>query len=349
VQHWKEGGHDQLCKKIKKAGGHEQYHADKKYKEAVAEAVEKCADDTKGQTCFICTQALHWKTKEGLVRGCACRGTAGFAHVSCLAEQAKILYDEGEENNLGPKVLTERLKRWSTCSLCEQKYHGVVACALGWACWKMYVGRQETDEARRNAMGMLANGLSAASYNECALEVYEANLATLGRLGLLASQHAAITKTNMCTVYSKLGRDEEALALEQTIYSDTLASRGNIHDARTLILALNLSASMLNVAASKLEVNRYREAQSFMSDIIPISRRVLGPEGDTTLKLRGLHAKALFEAAGSRADVCQAVTELEEIGRTARRRYGVSHPQTGLIQRTLDRAKAKLALLDAGA
>jgi hypothetical protein len=26
------------------------------------------------------------------VRGCACRGTAGFAHVSCLAEQAKILF-----------------------------------------------------------------------------------------------------------------------------------------------------------------------------------------------------------------------------------------------------------------
>ena len=28
------------------------------------------------QTCYICTQALHWKTKEGLVRMCACRGTA---------------------------------------------------------------------------------------------------------------------------------------------------------------------------------------------------------------------------------------------------------------------------------
>ena len=62
---------------------------------------EECADDTKGQTCYICTQALHWKTKEGLVRGCACRGTAGFAHVSCLAEQAKILVAEVEANNLG--------------------------------------------------------------------------------------------------------------------------------------------------------------------------------------------------------------------------------------------------------
>ena len=28
------------------------------------------------------------------MRGCSCRGTAGFAHVSCLAEQAKILVAE---------------------------------------------------------------------------------------------------------------------------------------------------------------------------------------------------------------------------------------------------------------
>ena len=89
--HWEEGGHDKLCRKIRKGGGAEQYHAETKYTEAVVVAVQKCAEDTNGQTCYICTQALHWKTKEGLVRGCACRGTAGFAHVSCLAEQAKIL------------------------------------------------------------------------------------------------------------------------------------------------------------------------------------------------------------------------------------------------------------------
>ena len=75
------------------------------------------------------------------MRGCSCRGTAGFAHVSCLAEQAKILVAEAEANNLGIKAFNERWERWDTCSLCEQRYHGVVMCALGWACWKTYVGR----------------------------------------------------------------------------------------------------------------------------------------------------------------------------------------------------------------
>ena len=40
--HWRRG-HKQMCKKIHRGGNAEQYHADKKYKEAVAVAVEKCA------------------------------------------------------------------------------------------------------------------------------------------------------------------------------------------------------------------------------------------------------------------------------------------------------------------
>ncbi|CAH0370623.1 unnamed protein product [Pelagomonas calceolata] len=181
--HWRRG-HKQICKRIHRGGNAEKYHADKKYKEAVAVAVEACADDTKGQTCFICTQALHWKTKEGLVRGCSCRGTAGFAHVSCLAEQAKILFAEAEENNLGVEAANTRWRRWDTCSLCEQDYHGVVCCALGWACWKTYVGRQETDrELLSLAMSVLGNGLLEARRLEEALSVQEAELSLKRRFG----------------------------------------------------------------------------------------------------------------------------------------------------------------------
>ena len=151
-QHWEEGGHDKLCRQIKKAGGAEQFHANQKYAEAVAVAVEKCVDDTKGQKCYICLEAVHPRTGEGLVRGCACgdrdgvaSGSTGIAHVSCLAEEAKTLLAEAEENNLDGKALDERWRRWDNCQLCEQRYHSVVACALGWACWKTYVGRPETD------------------------------------------------------------------------------------------------------------------------------------------------------------------------------------------------------------
>ena len=126
----------------------------------------RCKQDTKGQTCYICTQAVHWKTKEGLVRMCACRGTAGFAHVSCLAEQAKILVAEAEEKNWSADAFAARWEGWYTCGLCKQRHHGVVLCALGWACWKTYLGRSEEAWNRGAAMNVLGTSLAAADHNE---------------------------------------------------------------------------------------------------------------------------------------------------------------------------------------
>ena len=108
VQHWKEGGHDKLCKMIKKAGGAEQYNANKKYAEAVAVAARNAPRTRRARRASSARRPCIGRRRRGLVRGCACRGTAGFAHVSCLAEQAKILVAEGEENNLDLKVKDER-------------------------------------------------------------------------------------------------------------------------------------------------------------------------------------------------------------------------------------------------
>jgi len=191
--HWK--GHKAICQEVKRGGGAERYHADKRYAKAVAVAVKECAADTKGQTCYICTEALHWKTKEGVVRGCACRGTSGFAHVSCLAEQAKILCAEAKDNNLdmGP-----RWERWHTCRLCEQYYHGVVRCALGWACWKTYVGQTEDDRIQNNAMTQLGSGLSVANHHADAMTVEEAIF--------VYEEHVLAAQNNLASTYQQLGR-----------------------------------------------------------------------------------------------------------------------------------------------
>jgi hypothetical protein len=256
-----------MCKKIHRGGNAEQYNADKKYKEAVAVAVEACAADTKGQTCYICTQALHWKTKEGLVRGCACRGTAGFAHVSCLAEQAKILVAEVRENNLGTKAFNARWKRWFSCSLCEQEYHGVVYCALGWACWKTYVGRPEADNARLNAMRQLGNGLSEADQDEDALLVREAELSWLRRLGASEGDILA-TQSNLALTYEIVGRLELGLQMKRDVYSGRLKLNGE--ESERTLRAANNYASSLGL------LQRFEEAKSLMRKSIPIARRVLG-------------------------------------------------------------------------
>ena len=338
VQHWKDGGHDTICKKIKKAGGAEQYNANKKYAEAVTIAAEKCADDTKGQTCYICTQALHLKTKEGLVRGCACRGTAGFAHVSCLAEQAKILLAEAEENNLDDEVLDERLRRWSWCGLCEQAYHGVVSCALGWACWKTYVGRPETDSARRVAMTLLGNVLQIAGHHEESLSVREAELAMMRRPGG-SEESILVAQENLAVTYSMLGRDEEALQMQRDVYAGRVRLNGEEHGA-TL-------GSALNYASSSIDLKRFEEAKSLLRKIMPVARRVLGESNETALRMRWVYANSLCNAAATLDDLREAVTTLEDTERTARRVLGGAHPTTAGIEKSLRNSRKVLRAREA--
>ena len=329
-QHW-EQGHDKLCKQIRKGGGAEQYHADQKYKESVVLAVEECAEDTKGQTCYICTQALHWKTKEGLVRGCACRGTAGFAHVSCLAEQAKILYAEAKENHSDDT----QWHRWHHCSLCEQHYHGVVKCALGWACWKTYVGRPEADAIRLSAMFLLGTGLADAKHYEDALSVDETKVALMRRLG--ASEYdILIAQGNLAGSYGTLGRLEEALRIQRDVYYGHVKLNGEGH--------LESLGAANNYATTLIRLNRYQEVKSVLRKTMPVARRVLTESHELTLRMGRLYARALFEDPSATLDhLREAVATLEEIERTARRVMGGAHPLTGGTERELRYAQTVLA------
>ncbi len=333
VQHWTEGGHDTLCKKIKKTGGAEQFHANQKYAEAVAVAAEACAEDTKGQTCYICTQALHWKTKEGLVRGCSCRGTAGFAHVSCLAEQAKILFAEAEENNLDWEVKNPRWARWFTCSLCEQQYHGVVRCALSWACWKTYLGRPETDDLLLMAMNQLGNGLSDADRHEDAIHVKEVELAMRRRIGASEETILAV-QANIAITYEDLGRPE-ALQMKRDVYHGYLKLHGEAH-AHTLQAVTNYSATLITL-------QRYKEAKSLLRKTVLVARSVLGEGDEVGLGMRANYALALANDPGVTIDdLREAVTTLEEIEPTARRVLGGAHPIAMGIEVQLQNARVAL-------
>ena len=335
--HWRRG-HKQICKKIHRGGNAEQYNADTKFKEAVAEAVEECADDTKGQKCYICLEAVHPRTGEGLVRRCTCGDRDGVsspelsvAHVSCLAEQAKILVAEGEENNVDPNASNERWARWYTCSLCEQQYHGVVACALGWACWKTYLGRPDESWTRLSAMAQLGNGLEAAKHLEEALSVREAGLSMQRRIGVSEISMLG-TQSNLAGTYFDIGRIDDAIRMRQEVYFGYVRLLGVQH-ASTLTSANNYAASLLGV-------QRFEESKALILKTLPVSRRVLGEGHDLTLKMRWLYASALFtDDNATPNDVCEAVTTLEDAARIARRVLGGPHPTTAHIERALQMSR----------
>ena len=268
------------------------------------------------------------------MRGCSCRGTAGFVHVSCLAEQAKILFAEVEGTNLDEKAFNERWARWYKCSMCEQNYHGVVACALGWACWKSYAGRPERDGTRWNAMTQLGNALSAGNHHEDALSVREAELAMGRRVGA-PEENMLVVQTNLASSYSQLGRLEEALQMDRDIYCRSVKLHGVEH-FETLREAYNY-ASILN------ELKRFEVSKALLRKMIPVARRVLGDNDRLTLKMRWTYAMALYKAESATLDdIRAAVTTLEDAERTARRVFGGAHPNTMGIEGSLRDARAAL-------
>ena len=268
------------------------------------------------------------------MRGCSCRGTAGVAHVSCLVEQAKILCAEAEENNLGNEVENERFGRWHTCSLCERRYHGVVQCALGWACWKTYVGRPETDRLQKSAMSVLGNGLLASEHYDDAVSVYESQLSMQRRLGSSAYS-ILITQSNLASTYGTLGRLVEASRIQRDVYSGHVKLNGEEH-----IETLGVGS---NYASSLVVLKRFEEAKAVLRKVMPVARRVLGESHEVTLKTRYFSALALFNADGATLDDrLEAATTLEDTERTARRVFGGAHPLTMGIENTLREARAAL-------
>ena len=305
----------------------EQDRADTKYREASAAAVAKCADDTKGQTCFICMEGIHPETNEGLVRGCSCRGAAGFAHLSCLARQAQVAVERADTG----------WDRWQTCGLCEQDYHGVVACALGWACWKTYVGRSEEDNSRLSAVQVLGNGLYAADHYEDALSVQVADLALVRRVDA-PEYNILLAQANLAGTYEALGRPE-ALQMKRDVYTGYLRLYGE-EGGDTITAASNYARCLTNL-------RRFEEAKSLLRKTMPVARRVIGESDEVTLRMRSVYALALCKDTGATLDdLREGVTTLEEIERIARQVFGGANPLVMQIAQNLGCARALLGARD---
>ena len=241
------------------------------------------------------------------------------------------LVAEAVENNLDDN----RWHRWYACGLCEQYYHGVVRCALGWACWKTYVGRPETDMTRRLAMTQLGNGLFDAAHYEDTVSVKEAELAMERRLGASVGTILAV-QANLATVYERLGRSKEkpSLRIRRDVYLGYLKLYGEEH-GKTLEAASNYASTLHTL-------KRHGEAKALLKKAIPVAQRVLGTSHDFMFRMKGCYAEALFmDAAATRDDLREAVETYEDTRRIARRVLGSAHPLAAQIEQSLLDARRK--------
>jgi len=254
-----------------------------------------------------------------------------------LAEQAKILVEEAEENNADDKVWNETWIRWTTCSLCEQRYHGVVMHALGWACWKTYVGRPEGDWklSLGCAMAQLGNGLAAGGHLEDALSVREAELSMERRLGA-SEANMLVVQGNLAGTYQMFGGHELAMRMKRDVYYGYVRLYGEEHRG-TLITAFNFAVSLLTL-------EKVEEAKLLLRKSIPVTQRLLGESHDLTFRMRCTYAESLYsDNCATLEDLRESVTTLEDTERIARRVLGAGHPIVFVIEQELRKSREVLS------
>ena len=341
-KHWEEGGHDKLCRKIKKGGGAERCYAQKNYAEAVAAAVKECAEDTKGQTCYICTESIEPRTKEGLVRMCSCgdrdgvaSGTAGVVHVSCLVRQAQIACDdemsnEGEESKWG---------RWDACRVCGQRFNGAVALALGWACWRTYLSRPLGDEMRQVALSQLGVGLQKTRRYEAAVAAYQLNMAELRRYAPRNWEAQFNFRNNIATLYSLMGRPEEALN-EHVAVMEGRRKLFGAENKNTIHCSINVANMLLRLGMDGGDLQNLDRARELLEVQLPLAKRILPATDEMLLIGEPIHAQTiLYDPRASRNDKLGAKARLAECVQKMRRALGpqnLSTREMELALRTAD-------------
>ena len=135
TDHWRRG-HKQICKKIHRGGGAEQYHADKKYKEAVAVAVERLFIGLM-HTYYLSLWLYHFYGHEGYRKDLRV-AVKGLLHLAAI---------------LAPRAQDDRQKRHV-----ERLLRTLLTHQLDWS-----LDDLELDSAEQQIVDRLAD-LPAASY-----------------------------------------------------------------------------------------------------------------------------------------------------------------------------------------
>jgi len=100
-----------------------------------------------------------------------------------------------------------------------------------------------------------------------------------------------------------------------------------------------------NYASSLIELQHYAEARSLLRRTMPVARRALGENDESTLRMRWLYGRVLYrDDAATLEDLHEAVTTLEDMVPIARRVFGGAHPTTMGIEVELRDARLAAAL-----
>ena len=259
----------------------------------------------KAHECWVCLEAADPDGAAAAPTGCACRGSAGHAHLSCLVAAAQHGANEAAQH-----------EAWRICPTCKQDYLGPMSVKLARARWELHRGCPKQDSKRGNALGHLALSLQNTHEYTEARPLYEEHLLGLQRSDGNKALVTMSCMVNLAAVCAAMGDRAAALPLLEEVLP---ACQHNPELVQLTIHCMSLLTKIYD------ETYQFAAARS-MGEAMLKAAREAGV---------GLHAMANIQAISTLGTLLakigdmQAGSELHREGLSyANRVLGSAHPLT---------------------
>ena len=272
--HWASGGHKQTCVGIARARRDTDTEVQSRALARVSHMSGGAPDEA---CCLFCLD--RGDVTDPLLRGCACRGSFGWTHATCLVRSAEAARE--------PMLPQPHFAAWLFCATCKQGFTGLVQLRLAIALWAKHARAVETDEERLQAVDMYSDAIGDAGEHAEAARLQRGALDV--RTRVLGPEHLVTlnSATNLAASLCQLGECAEAAVLLRT----TLAVRAHTlgaDDEDTLLAESHLVSVLLHLG-------EWAEAEALGREVLEKKRRILGRDHHETLGTAGNLAGSLAE------------------------------------------------------
>lgn len=284
--------------------------------------------------CWVCCEGEEVGALTA--QGCACRGSAGKAHIMCIVKAA---------THHGSTDPEERLSTWLKCPTCKQQFTGEMQLELARARWREFEGlpfQNErhwcTNPGATDRMGA-ASGLATA-LEEC-LQDYAGGLQLhkeaqamsrqLDRIGGETGEgiNTLMTTGNIATAHMRMDNYDASLA----IFLDVLPKvKSKLGDDDPLAVAFTN-----NLATVYSCLGNNSAARILREEALARRRRALGNDDVLTMKAVASLGNVVFDIG----DYYTAFALLEEASASYKRVLGPDHPDTLEAHNKLDQRRER--------
>eukprot|EP01043_Picozoa_sp_COSAG02_P020092 COSAG02_NODE_983_length_15470_cov_4.269924_6_plen_446_part_00 len=245
--------------------------------------------------------------------GCACRGSAGWAHVAC---QAKAAQNQADTSGVCGRA-ADGFSGWDSCSTCRQYWTGAMQIGLARACWETVRSLPEFIPERISAMSRLAIAL-----HECeddisgSLKLMTQGLEIDRRVFGRDSDEALHSLKSCGALLIADGSPAEAVPMLEEAVEGFRRRLGDGHSH-----TLN---AMKELADAHKRLQHFEKAIPMARQCVRLYQQTLGAEDPKSL----MAVVDLGTHLSDNGEYAEALPLLQEAVRNLRKVLGAGHPST---------------------